>query len=677
MNFREKLKTVLQTLKLLDKAKANQLSKEEWKQIVDSYQKEYQSTLQDDLAADQADQAAHNVPVMSQEQMNQVQGILESIVNPDNMGANAENDEDLQASPQNSRPEATGTEIVQLAQSVQNLVNRMENQAQEDRPVQTVQANMRTYTGPADRARYLFGIESPMFSMSERWNKITVNPAAAIALGAWDEETDGVSFRRQAVAYSRSLQRRYAYLHANGMLDAKRLAAGEFGTNYDGVKNAGVGDQFVILRQDALIARVLQKRDLTQHFPVRYGIQDHDLVFNAFFSEVSQAYQAGEIWKGDMKLENEMGHVDDAMIKLKFGPMKELERMYIGYLNREGSDPVKWNMVEFCILNSMETAQVEQNKRRMRGIYVKPEKGVAGSYLNASTGIIYTLIRYIHENKILTHDDESYRGYTDADMLNAVQEFVADVTSSCTEDFDLDNHVLYLNKMHQPWWIKNVRAKYGKEIDFTGPASYLNIVPDTNLRIVWLPYLGQLPLMFMDIPGNLQFLEYVPGEMLSVKVKEDMEEIKAWSTWKEGCAASFTGRRFDSLEKLKQNNYEWQQIFMNKPAVSLTQDATTADAAKGFWHITVANSGAKALTDITGAKPGIAYIVECGNMTNATTIAKSGQFANITEAYTPKKVGDYIMVILDSKGKFLELERQVNGVRKLNGELQPNVPGVR
>lgn len=677
MNFREKLKTVLQSLKLLDKAKANQLSKEEWKQIVDSYQKEYQSTLQDDLAADQADQAAHNVPVMSQEQMNQVQGILESIVNPDNMGANAENDEDLQASPQNSRPEATGTEIVQLAQSVQNLVNRMENQAQEDRPVQTVQANMRTYTGPADRARYLFGIESPMFSMSERWNKITVNPAAAVALGAWDEETDGVSFRRQAVAYSRSLQRRYAYLHANGMLDAKRLAAGEFGTNYDGVKNAGVGDQFVILRQDALIARVLQKRDLTQHFPVRYGIQDHDLVFNAFFSEVSQAYQAGEIWKGDMKLENEMGHVDDAMIKLKFGPMKELERMYIGYLNREGSDPVKWNMVEFCILNSMETAQVEQNKRRMRGIYVKPEKGVAGSYLNASTGIIYTLIRYIHENKILTHDDESYRGYTDADMLNAVQEFVADVTSSCTEDFDLDNHVLYLNKMHQPWWIKNVRAKYGKEIDFTGPASYLNIVPDTNLRIVWLPYLGQLPLMFMDIPGNLQFLEYVPGEMLSVKVKEDMEEIKAWSTWKEGCAASFTGRRFDSLEKLKQNNYEWQQIFMNKPAVSLTQDATTADAAKGFWHITVANSGAKALTDITGAKPGIAYIVECGNMTNATTIAKSGQFANITKAYTPKKVGDYIMVILDSKGKFLELERQENGVRKLNGELQPNVPGVR
>lgn len=57
MNFREKLKTVLQSLNLLDRAKANQLSNEEWKQLVDSYQKKYQSTLQDDLAADQA---AHN-----------------------------------------------------------------------------------------------------------------------------------------------------------------------------------------------------------------------------------------------------------------------------------------------------------------------------------------------------------------------------------------------------------------------------------------------------------------------------------------------------------------------------------------------------------------------------------------------------------------------------------------
>lgn len=669
MNIKERIQTVLQKLKLLDKAKANNLSDEEWKQLVDTYQKEYQSTLQEDLAADMAAQATDTAAPITQEQMNQVQGILDSIVNPENTATGEEKSTET--------TQATGEGMVQLAQAVQGLISTMENRANEDRPIQTVTATTATFTGPADRAKFLFGIENPMFSMSERWNQITINPAAAAGLGSWDEETEGVAFRKQAVAFSRSLQKRYAYLHANGMLDAKRLAAGEFGTNYEGVNTAGVGDQYVVLRQDALIARVLAKRDLTQYFPVRYGIQDHDLVFNAFFSEVSQAYQQGEIWKGDMKLENEMGHVDDAMIKLKFGPMKELERMYIGYLNKEGSDPIKWNMIEFCILNSLETAQVEQNKRRMRGIYVKPETGVAGSYLNASTGVIYTLLRYIHEFKILPHDDEAYRGYTDADMLDAVQDFVADIITSCTEDMDIDNHVLYLNKTHQPWWIKNVRAKYGKDIDFTGPDSYKYVVPDTNVHIIWLPYLGQLPLMFMDVPGNIQFLEYVPGEMLSIKVKEDMELVKAWSTWKEGCSASFTGRRFDSLDKLKANNYEWQQIFMNKPAVDMEADATTVDASKGFWQITVANTAAKAITDITNAKAGVAYIIECGSTENATTIAKAGKFADITEAYTPTKVGDYIMLILNSKGNFLELERQVAGIRKVNAALQPNIPGVR
>lgn len=673
MNIKERIQTVLQKLKLLDKAKANQLTDEEWKQIVDSYQKEYQSTLQDDLAADMAAHAATNTPI-TQEQMDQVQGILDSIVNPNQ---NATQDGEEKPVVQTTQTPATGTDIVQLAQAVQGLVNTMQNSATEDRPIQTVTATTASFTGPADRTKFLFGIENSMFSMTDRWNRIAANPAAASSFGAWDEETEGVSFRKQAVAFSRSLQKRYAYLHANGMLDAKKLAAGEFGTNYEGVNTAGVGNQFVVLRQDALIARVLTKRDLTQYFPVRYGIQDHDLVFNAFFSEVSQAYQQGEIWKGDMKLENEMGHVDDAMIKLKFGPMKELERMYIGYLNKEGSDPIKWNMIEFCILNSLETAQVEQNKRRMRGIYVKPETGVAGSYLNASTGVIYTLLRYIHEFKILPHDDEAYRGYTDADMLDAVQDFVADIITSCTEDMDIDNHVLYLNKTHQPWWIKNVRAKYGKDIDFTGPDSYKYVVPDTNVHIIWLPYLGQLPLMFMDVPGNIQFLEYVPGEMLSIKVKEDMELVKAWSTWKEGCSASFTGRRFDSLDKLKANNYEWQQIFMNKPAVDMEADATTVDASKGFWQITVANTAAKAITDITNAKAGVAYIIECGSTENATTIAKAGKFADITEAYTPTKVGDYIMLILNSKGNFLELERQIAGVRKVNAALQPNIPGVR
>ena len=523
---------------------------------------------------------------------------------------------------------------------------------------------------------YLFGIPHEIFSMEHRWNRIAANPRAARSMA--DPSDDEVrSFYRSVHSYSRSLQQRYAYLQQNAMLNADLLATGEFSNDYDGVTNAGLGNQYVIRRQDALIARVLKKRQLTQWFPVRYGVQDRDLLFNAYFGELSQAYQKGEIYKGDLKIENEMGYVDDAMIKMQFGPMKELERMYIAYLNRDGSDPMKWSMIEFCILNELETAQVEQNKRRIRGIYVKPEAGVAGSYLNAGTGLVYTLLRYIHEYSIKPHDDEDYRSYTSATMLEAVQAFVADVTTSLSEDMDLSQHVLYLNERHKPWWIKNIRETYHLDQDFTGPGSLANHVPDTDIPIIWLPYLGSLPLMLLDVPGNLQFIEYIPGEMLAVKMEEQMEMVRAWSTWKEGCGAAFTGRKFATKAAMDANAYEWQQIFINLPAYTVEADKTTIDGANGFWQLTPSNTAAKALTDITNAKEGVAYCIECAGTTNATTIAKSGKFANLTAAYTPTAVGDYIMVILGSDGKFRELERRVGGTRTINQATQPNTIGGR
>ena len=51
MNVKEKIQTVLQKLKLFDKAKANTLTNEDWQSIVNSYQQEYKVTLQDDMAA--------------------------------------------------------------------------------------------------------------------------------------------------------------------------------------------------------------------------------------------------------------------------------------------------------------------------------------------------------------------------------------------------------------------------------------------------------------------------------------------------------------------------------------------------------------------------------------------------------------------------------------------------
>ena len=679
MNLKEKLTHVFSLLGLTQKAKDETLSDEEWKAVVNRFQQEYKVTLQEAMA----EENSHSqVPSITQEEITAAYNMVKDIVaeqttQETSEGEHDEEDETVHTTQEEVIPSMS--QVLSMLGKVADKVKTMSHRAAPDIPLQeTVPLTVHGYNGPADQNKFLFGIENSMFSMEKRWNKITLQPSYSAA-NPVDEETDGPAFRKAVLEYSRSLKQRFNYLHQKNYLNqVQALSEGKFSTDYSGVKSVPGGDNFIVLRQDALIARVLMKRDVTQYFPVRYGIQDSDLVFNAYFSEVSQAYQPGEVWKGGAEIQPERGYVDDAMIKLSFGQMKELERMYIAYLNKEGSDPIKWNMIEFFILNTLQTAQVEQNKRRIRGMYVKPETGKPGSYLNTGTGILYTLIRYYHENKLLLNDDESYRSYTQDDMLDAALEFYNDVQSQCSEDMDLDNMCIYLNKTHQPWYLKNVRAKYGKDVDFSGPDSYKYKLPDTEMRIIWLPYLGQLPLMFIHEPGNLQFLENVPGEMLNFKMKEDMELVKGWSVWKEGCSAAFVGKNFDSAEALKENNFVWQQIFMNKPCVSLADDATTCDASKGFWFETVQNTTAsKKITDITNAKVGVVYLIECGSATQPQGIDKSSKFADITAAWTPTAVGDYIMVVMNAEKNFIELERCVGGKRTINAALQPNVPGVR
>lgn len=662
MNFKEKFMSVLELLHLKQKFDDKKpFTLEEFNSIVAEYGKKYQTALKDDLEAEEKSKKSDEQQTEMQAMLNSIQQVVATI-NP------------AAESTEQPQQDATLASILESLNGIRADFKALGERPATDQPEQTVTVSPVSINGFGNTPQYLFGVEHPIFSMEKRWNKIAANPRAASALPEVDEQVDGVEFHKAACAYAKTLKERYQFLQENKMLDARALSEGKYATNYGGVDNAGLGNQFVVLRQDAIIARVLEKRDLTQFFPVQYGIQDRGLIFNAFFDEVSQAYQSGETFKGGMKIENQMGYVDDSMIKIEWGPMKELERKYIGYLNKEGSDPIKWTMIEYQLLNTLLNAQAEQSKRRMRGIYVKPEKGVAGSYLNAGTGLLYTLLRYVHQYDIKPHADAAYRSYTQATMLSAVQEFVADVTASVTEDMDLDKHCLYLNRNHQSWWIKNVRSTYGKDTDFAGPMGALNVVPDTTVQIIWLPYLGQLPFMMMHEPGNILFLEYVPGEMLAVKMQEQMEQVRAWSTWKEGCSATFTGRRFDTREKMEENAYEWQQIFINLFAATIVDKI---DGKAGFWHVTGETTTQDTYTDIANAKAGVAYCIEAGVASHLPKVAKSGKFGKITAAFTATAVGDYLMVILDKDGNFRELERCVGGKRTINTELQPNVPGGR
>lgn len=681
MNWREKLKKVAEVLGLTAKLEAKTLSNEEFQQIMDAYQRDYQVTLQDDVNGEQT--AAANQQLLNT--------IYQTVLNASGQQQDETAAEEGTAQQTAAQPVSLDS-VVEAINGLGQQVHQLAQQPAADQAVHEAQTVVVGLHGFGNTPEYLFGVQAPMYSMSLRWNKIAANPGMAAALGAPGEDVE--QQLRQAVGdYGRALMARARYLQENKMTaDLKALQEGQFSTTYaPGVANLGdLATQFVVRRQDAIIGRVLAIRRVTDYFPVRYGIQDNDIIFNAFFGEVSQAWKAGEHYKGSMQIENERGYVDDAMIKLSWGPMKELERKYIAYLNTSGSDPIKWNMVEFMMLNSLLEAQREQNIRRMIGCYVHPAEGMSNSYLNASTGIIFRLLDYVHSNKLMLTDDadKTFRSYTESTMLSVVKLFVDEVRSKLTTGETLDNKKLYLNENHKPWWLKCIRTQFHLDTDFSGVNSYANIVPDTQVEIVWLPYLGSLPFMMIQEPGNLQFLEYLPGEMMGLKVEQQMELVRAWSTWKEGTSAAFLGRKFASKALMEANAFKWQQVFLNKFCKSLAKDAVKADAANGFWFETIANDGTTtgegaeavttppAITDIDHAEQGHVYIIECGSTTNATTIAKSGKFSEISAAWEPSAVGDYLMVVLNAAGtKFAELERCVGGTRTINYDLNPHYVG--
>lgn len=91
--------------------------------------------------------------------------------------------------------------------------------------------------------------------------------------------------------------------------------------------------------------------------------------------------------------------------------------------------------------------------------------------------------------------------------------------------------------------------------------------------------------------------------------------------------------------------------------VILDAGATTADATAGDRFVTSANAGATAFTNIVNTQNGDRFRIEGGSATNATTIAKSGNFSRISAAIT-LEAGNWIDVIYQD-GKFIELGRNV------------------
>lgn len=668
MTFLEKLRSVFAKKGFVDKAKSNSMTAADWSAVREAYKEEYGVELSADQAAYNTEQQQAQQAQQRADQLEQENAAALTLIN------HALNEDDGASEPANQEGHAEERSLQDqsLLQGVQTMVTAFQKMSKGMIPDRTPSVGGVTLSanGPGHTDQYFCGIEHDLFSMAHRYNQVARNPAYAMKVLPV-EKTDGPKFHAALSEYSDMLRNRINDLRSRNSLNPKAIRE-DFALN---VNSDGLGNQYLTRRTDEIIVRLLSVKNVYDIFPRRYGIQDREVMYNAFMGEFSQAYQKGGIWKGNIDLKPEIAYVDDAMFKTLFDSMKDLERKYIGYLNKDGSDPIKWTMIEWAMLQISTKLIEEQNRRKILGIYVNPETGKVGNFLNAGTGVYYTLLRYYNENKIALVDDSAYAGYTSGEtmvacVVNMLQKLATTVDN-------LDAYEVILNANHRAMWLAGIREIYGKDTDFKGPNG--DEVPDLRNMIRWCPYMGQLPLIIVQQPGNIQSLEFNAGEMFAVQFLPDMEAVKAWSVWKEGTSAEFSGKPEGSKAAKKAAGFGDQVIFMNRPSVTLDADATTVTAKGDYRHyITGVNTAAKAITDITGAKPGFAYLLEVGDETYPQSIAKSGKFADITKAYAPTKEGDYIMVILNADGdKFLELERCEAGVRKINQNLQPNVPGGR
>lgn len=555
--------------------------------------------------------------------------------------------------------EGTPDGLAQILASVKELkgevatanatIEKLSKQGAEVKPVATVAATP-SATGMHTK-EYAFGIQNPFFAAARRYNSILINGR----IEGEPTENDRKVLETDAISYAEKLSERYRELRASGKLNLLKQAKVDISQLSSDTE---IGTRQFTIRQDMVIARIVSYPSLAGLFNTVSNIQSGQVITNVLFDEVSQAYQSGEVYKGNVDFQPEKAIVDKVMSKVRFEDMSTLETAYLNYLNHEGSDPVKWTLLEWLILSIAEKINSERIERSIRGCYVKPVKGESAPAILGSTGVIYRILSLYDSNKALPFDDEELADYDASNIGDVFQFFAKKISIRRPNDFK--RFVIYANAAHQPMYMEWYSNKYGKNTDYTGTK---DVVPNYNMAIRWVPAMGDLKLIFATIPGNIELLQNVPGEEYKTMFERHLEEVIAYSYWMEGSSVGFAGRHFKSKADLKANKAREQYLFFNLPSITAAADATTVDTEGaeledlGFLIRTSANTKATVLTDIVNAKVGVVYRIECGDLTNATKIEKSGKFSEV-EAWTPAAVGDYIYVHYDAaKGKFFEVSR--------------------
>ncbi|MCF0183413.1 MAG: hypothetical protein HUK04_04155 [Bacteroidaceae bacterium] len=416
--------------------------------------------------------------------------------------------------------------------------------------------------------------------------------------------------------------------------------------------------------QERLQSLLMELPTITANFPLESGYQDMAVLVNVWLGEFSQADNTQSdfenVTKGAYEFGDEVLRMSDVMFAHKFKNLKEMEKTWIGYLNREGSQAIKWSFIEFILSETAKKLHNEREQRRVNGVRKNPQLNEPGRALEAADGVYEFIRKRVEGYKDPTSGNTVYQikpfelgEINEGNIGEKVYQGTSLIPAVLRDSGSLR---LYMPSRMLVLYHKYNEAKYGTHMDYTANINYVKEYP--SVQIVEVPNADNHQRLIWTMDGNIRFYEDVPGEMLQFNIEQQDWTLKVWSNWKEGVAALAVGYKYASKADM---DYERQMIFCNE--IDMLADSyvecekdKNPDVALHTSVKTVANTQLFAITDITSAEVGVPVTIMCGSVNYGVKIAKSGVFSLISAEWVPAK-GDTITLVKRADGKFIEVKR--------------------
>lgn len=441
--------------------------------------------------------------------------------------------------------------------------------------------------------------------------------------------------------------------------------------------------------QDRVVSYLRELPTITKLFPTESGHQDLSTLTNIWLGEFSQADSSdksefSKVAKGSFEFGTETLRMYGVMFVHVFTSMKDLEKSWIGYLNREGSSPVKLSFIEFLLVEVAKKLHNEREQRWINGVRKDPDPDKPGRAMEAADGI-YEYLRKRVEGYVDFTPNGGYLGKTvyqikPFDLPEITSGNIGEVffqgTSMIPSVFrDTGQVVLYIPSWMLPLYHRYNEMKYGRNVDYSGPVDYVYGFP--GVKIEALPNADNHHRIFWTIKGNIKTFDQISGEMLQFNLEQQDWSVKAWSNWKESIQAEAVGKKYLSrLDVDGQHQLIWcnQYDYPSHYFIEGEKDSNPS-AALHKSVVTVANSAPLVITDIPGAEVGELIRIKAG--AEDVSIKKTeAKFTLLASDWTPKK-GDVIALMKRADGKFMEISRDAAIAESYEFEADATAPSLK